>query len=354
MALQWAWSWENESAVILEDWSFAWSDTSAGTHAPSSVAGHLWSYTGSPARYSFLLSGAGAGGSWMQLPPEAVPSGSAGCIAVPARIVAGTAASGADRRLFDVRFSVGSIQVYPTTTGNNGTLTLLVNPAVGGTAFVSGPTSFDFTTFHYYAVKWDVSTTTWTFSVYVDGVLHTSISVVSQTAQTNNSIQMRGLSSTSLGCAIGQIITFDSAADAAETPRWVTNFQPTADGTNVGTWVSTGANDFSVLAGPLNTATYTEEATPLSGDKVNVVNGTINSQLGITAPTVDAVVVHTVSTGEAISAHAEIGDGTSTTNGTDNLIDAVNPTYASVTSLTKPSGGAWTGTDSPELNYEIA
>jgi hypothetical protein len=352
MALQWAWSWENESAVVLTDYGFAFSTTAPGTNAQTNVAADLWTYTGSPTRYSMQLTGQ----NWMQIPPEGWPS-SQGCISIAGRLRTGVTVSSG--RMFEfTNADSGALYVYSLNTGvSTGPVRVEIRaPGIYGQPPLYLDTApIDFTTFHYYTLKFNFSTTARTVALYVDGVLAASGThpFAHPAGTTVAALYFEGIGSSALSWVIGQIITYDLFADTAENPRFVTNFDPTADGTNVGTWVPTAASDWQSVGGPLNTASYTEEATPTSGEKVNVLGGTLTSQLGVVPTNVDAVVVHTVSTGEAINARAEVGDGVATTDGTSNLIDAVNPTYASVTATTKPSGGAWTGADSPELNYEI-
>lgn len=355
MALKWAWHFDDESPTVLQDYGFAFQNTSTATNDRTTTAGEVWSYAAFPGtRYGWAISGA----NYTRFPPSVLP-GSQGAIAIPYRSD-GTTGDPNANRMINILF-LGSIAgspnvwVSPPTSGAN-SLRLNMSGGVGGA--VSNDTSpLDLTTWHYYAVKFDLSGATWSASLWIDGVQRASVSQGSQTqtaAVTN--MECRGLSSAGKVNFLGQVMIFDSASDASEVSRYVMPFDGTTD--NVADIVGFptlvgGASYNAVLDSPLNTASYAEEATPTTGDRTSITGGTIASQMGITPPSIDAVVVHTVSVGEAIQAHAQVGDGTGVTDGASTTISAAVPTYAYVTAPTRPSGGAWTGADTPELNYEI-
>jgi hypothetical protein len=357
MALHWAWSWEADDPTVLPASGFILLDTNTASNNYTSTASDLWTYTGSPTRYSWEMSP----GDLITLPPEAVPSGVDGAVSFPCKSDGTTPSTNPapNWQVIRITFNTNDYVRISQVSGSSA-LRLRVDGFASATELDTS--AIDLSTFRYLTLKFDFTTTTYTASLYMDGVLvlgpvnyfHASNPIPS----TITKIEMGSIMDTSKGWKIGQVITYDDTSAGSENPRYVTNFDATSDlPANVGTWTPGGsgppASDNAAVSGPLNTATYTENTTPLSGNKVTLTGGTITSQLGVTPTNVDAVVVHTVSTGEAINARAEVGDGVSTTDGATTLIDAANPTYASVTATTKPSGGAWAGTDSPELNYEI-
>jgi len=124
----------------------------------------------------------------------------------------------------------------------------------------------------------------------------------------------------------------------------------------VGTWTpSAGGTNFGVVGGTFDAATYTEEAVPSASDDVIVDLSTdLATKLGVTPTVIDGVTAHTYSNGLGQTARAEVGDqvGTTTTTGDTGAISS-GTTDRHATAPVKPSGGAWTGTDTPKGKYFI-
>jgi len=193
----------------------------------------------------------------------------------------------------------------------------------------------------------------------VDGVAATAEHTDSRSVAANPTVFFGFAGQSGVPWCLGQIILWDDYTDPAEVPYFVTRSEPTGDGTNTGTWTpSIGSDDFAVVDSPFDTATYTEEASPTAGDKMEVLTDTINTAIGITASSVQAVTAHTYSVGQTITARAVVRDGPAAGSadaevGATETIDLTDSSYATATATTKNGGGSWSGTDAPAVVYDI-
>ena len=349
MGIIWAWSFEDESVTQLEDWGFdADSLGGAGSaFSATAVAEDLWTFEGAPAARRALQ--IHANNHTLKL-PTAAGTPSLGAITIPYRHDGTQQVAGGP--LLRVETTPNAFRVEVRFQGPT-SLSLWVGSVMIGTT-----SAIDFSQYREIGMSWDTTSDPHVGELWVDGVSEVSGSYP-RAAQTTDHIMIGGGMTAAVdGAKIGQIILWSLEADGSTTGKYATTFEATTDGTNVGPadWTPTEASDTMSVGGTLDTAKYTENPTPVSLDKVNVTGGTIASQLGITPGVVDSVTVHALFTGQAISAHAEIGDGSGVSNGGNITVDVSIPSYAHKTATTKPSGGAWAvdGTDSPELNAEIA
>lgn len=348
MAIHWHWAWGAESSLDLAtNAGFTFSSTTPGNAAPTSVAGEVYSYIGSPTRYSMKLT---ANVTW-SMPSSAGAGVNAGWVAIPFKL----ATPGSLNVRTMLRVEGGSGRSTYVVMGASGALSLYVD-----SVFKATTAPYGWLEWRYVALKFDMSTTTFSGQLYVDEVAATA-DFTDPAAGSETSVTINGQSaSQSLTWCLGQCILYDSLADAGELSRYVTRVEPNADGVATGTWTpSTGATQFGVVASPLNVTTYTENLAPIAGDKVGVVTdgggANLASALGITPPSIDSVMVHTYSAGQSLTAFARVGDGTGTQAGANVLVDAVNTTYAWALANTRPAlGGAWTPADAPTMVYEIA
>jgi len=214
---------------------------------------------------------------------------------------------------------------------------------------------------HQVTLKWDMSADPWKANVWVDGVQaiaeQTDPRPVEPSGATVSFNMGYGIVNADRACYIGQCIIYDNYTDPAENVRFVSRIAPDTDSSTTGTWASTGPNNHSVLGSdPFDAATYTENSGPPSAgdDVITTFAGNLGVALGGVPPSVDGVTVHSFSTGLANTARAEVGDqaGATTTPGVTSTMSNTT-TYATATAPTKPSGGAWTATDTPKAKYEI-
>jgi hypothetical protein len=260
-------------------------------------------------------------------------------------------------------FSSGSNSIRIQSIGGTGTVALYVNGVLKSTSAV-----YDWSSWHYVALRWDMGSTTpgtWQGEMYIDGTLEGSGSDAQANTVVDLTVSYGAAGTNTNPWLVGQIILYDAIADSGETPLFVTRVEPTADGTNVGTWTpSTGSDDFAVVDSPFDTATFTEEASPTSGDKLEVLTsgagGTddLTTQLGISPGAVGAVTGHVYGVGQAITARAVVRDGPTAASsdaatGDTAIVDTANPTYATATATTKSGAVAWTGSDAPALVYDV-
>jgi len=348
MAIHWHWAWGPETTTTLQaDYGFAFSILT--DMAPTSAVGEVYTYAGSPTRYSMSA----RSGRTTTLPAAAFPATSQGWVAIPFKNAAApTLASGPN--IIEITGTLTSRDIYVDVGGDLKSLRLYVS-----NVFKESTLPIDWTDWKYVALRWDMSTTTWSGRLYVDGVAATALytDTTGTAAETGGAIRLESAAvSTGLDWLNSQILCYDAIGDVGEVRRFVTRFEPGVDGTNIGVWTpSTGADDFAVLDTPLDVATYTENTVPSALDRVEVIPATdLDTALGTTTTVIDSVMVHGYSSGQAITARVLVGDGTaSETAGTTEAISVGTTSITEAVANTKPSGGAWVGTDTPEFIYEV-
>lgn len=346
MALHWSWSVGNETLTDLQ--AMGWTpNTAFGVLALTSDADKVYSYAGSPTRYGWICDG---NTGYMNLPQEAVAGLNKGWVAVPWKSAVATGhytgqnvirVEGTSSEKIDVRMtSAGALSLYVSNT------------------FKETTAAIDWLSWRYIALRFDMSVSPWSGQVFVDGVAASSLATQADAAEPVGTIRVGPGPArlTTPDAYWSQVVVWSDTADDGEDPIFVTRVNPTADGTNIGTWTpSTGSDDFAVVAGPYDAATYTEEASPSASDRCEVVSSTIATGLAITPTSVAGVTVHTYSEGQAITARAIVGDGGgSETAGTTAAISASNTSYTMATATVAPSDGLpWEGSDSIDLVYEV-
>jgi hypothetical protein len=348
MAINWHWAWGSETATTLLNYGFNFNSTA--TTAPDST--YVYTYTGSPTRYSMTLAGARN----ITFPAPAYPSTSQGWTAIPFRAkTISSVALAAD--IIRITGAISGRSISVQTAGDGKSLRLFVS-----NIFMAATPPYDWTQSHYIALRWDMSTTTWSGQIYVDEIAETAISTstTATAAEVSGSVFSAAASTSStLEWCLGQIICYDALTDLGYLRRFVTRVEPNADGTNIGTWTpSVGTTDWEVLDTPLNDATYTANAAPVALDRVEVLtNGggsDLDTALGTTTTAIDSVLVHGFATGDGNTVRALVGDGTASETPGANVTLAIGAIYYPyAVANTKPSGGAWAGTDNPDLILEV-
>jgi hypothetical protein len=228
------------------------------------------------------------------------------------------------------------------------TITMYVDDAFAGT------TTLTLDDWHYVAISYDFGVTTpntATATFFVDGsqVATGSDNVGPTGTETKVRITSGGFSDT-LGL-VAQCVVYDtgtSEADAAA-PIFVSRLAPNADTSTTGTWTPFGgATNIGVTAGTYDNATYTQEATPSSGDNVVTEVNNLATQLGLTPGVVRGGTNHTYSSGTNLQAFASIRDsGGSYTDGATVTPDEADTTYAYATST------GLTGSSTINVKYEV-
>jgi hypothetical protein len=353
VAINWHWAFGSESPTVLASGPGFSFSTLASFAAVTGDAEYTYTYTGSPTRYSMAV----ATTQTMTLPAVAIPSSMKGwaCAALKRHNNASLQVNNTVYLVLGV-LGAGTGRYVAVRPGSDyKSLRLYVDNVLKETT-----SPYDWDSWHYVALKYDMSTATWSGQLYVDGVAATASYTDPSSAEVSGALQLQGMGNSlaSEPWLIGQIICYDDTADAGEVPLFCTRYEGNADGTNVGTWTpSVGVDDYAVLESPIDSSTYTQNAAPAALDRVQTLtnNGGSNiaTALGTTPTTIPSVINHTYSGGQALTAKALVGDGVSETSGANTVIGGAGVYYAYALANTKPSGGAWVGTDAPELVYEI-
>lgn len=346
MALSWSWAFGQETAATLND-DMEWSLTAAlASYVPDNA--FVYTYAGSPVRWSLKVNS----GADFLLPVKAfAPTGWL------------TMAAYNDSPTW-----VANTYLLQVIGGNNRYIAVRMNNAGTSTfgLYVDNVFKESFSVviqnWHFWALKYDMSTTTWSGQVYLNGVAATSAYTDSGVAQTLGAFHSEGFSSNSSFPTAGttyfaQWAVYDDLADAGEVPKFVTRLSPDLDSSEVGTWTpSAGATNVGVTANdPFDPTTYTEDATPIGGENVvTTFAADIATQLGISPTSIDGVTTHAYASGTAINSFASCGDSGSFTDGSTFTPDLADTTYGYATAPINPNTAvAWTGTDTVQTKFEI-
>lgn len=345
MALAWTWAFGAESAVVLQ--SMGWSFDNTGTFANEPRTTFQYTYSGSPTRYSMAMDP----GVGFRLPTTVnAPSGWIGFA-----VYHETTPYALVYPIIEIRGAIFNREVRVDML-TSGALALYVDSIYKASTSV-------FTwlgQWHYVALRYDYTGAdvagAHSGQIFVDGVAATGIETDAATLEADTTTHFVGTASGDRTQHIAQIAAWDSLADPGEVARFVTRLDVDADVSEVGTWTpSAGATNFGVVGGTFDAATYTEEATPSASDDVIVnLSADLATKLGISPSAIDGITAHTFSTGLGQTARAEVGDqvGTVTTAGATGAISSTT-TERHATAATKPSGGAWAGTDTPKGKYFV-
>lgn len=343
MGLHWSWAFGNEDHTALTAMGFGVS-SSAGANAPSST--NVYTYTGSPTRYSWGMETDQAVNG-ITLPGEACSGLTEGWVQAPfyAEIASGYDAG---KRLIRVTGN-GSGRVIEILNTAEGALSLYVD-----STFKETTQAYDFTSWKVVALQWSMTSSSWKGRIYVDESAATAEYTDSRSAETSVSIRLGpgpGQDTSGTPAAwLGQVILWDSYSDAGATSYFVTRAEPTFDGTNIGTWTpSTGTDDFAVVDSPFDASTYTQDSLPVASNRCEVVTSTLATALGVTPSSVLGASAHTFSEGQALTARAVVGPSGGTETAGDSVgISASATTYAYATTT-----AALTGTSTLDLVYEV-
>jgi hypothetical protein len=229
------------------------------------------------------------------------------------------------------------------------------------------------TLWHYYCFKSDMESNPYKAEFWVDGVMILSGTEVEATPRTNSTIRFNptGIHSgtvPSTGTYYAGISYWDDYADTAQTPAYFSTGDPTediseADISASDAWVATNGDTdrFTEVSGVYDEAKNVSKTTPADGDNmilgIGGAGGTddIGDQLGFDAGGVIlGLSMHIWAEGEAVNAHAAIGDGSNITAGAVTLIsDTGDPTHLHVGTALSPTGPAWALTNQPEIIFEM-
>ena len=340
MAVKWSWAFGQETAPTLRD-DMGWQNN----NNPSSVAPSTtftYTYAGSPTRYSITIDD-GFLANYLTIPTAATAV--TGWVAIPFYI---DGSYSQNINLLSIEGGTGArrVYIYMNNAGAE-TFNLYVDNVFKET-FVMPANNWN-----YLALKYDMSGTTWSGQVFLDGApITAAYTDGGATAETSTETTLGGIAGGTRNTYIGQIIIYDDLADAGEVPIFCTRIAPNADTSETGTWVpSAGATNFGVTNNdPFDSTTYTEEATPSSGDDVVTEVNNLAVQLGVVSGSVIGVTNHTYSSGTAIDAFASVRDsGGVFVDGATVTPDASpDTTYAFATATV-----GLTGASVIECKYEI-
>jgi hypothetical protein len=341
MGLKWSWAWGPELTATLESaagWDF--SNTAPSQSTPHTGAPEL-TYAGSPTRYSMNLKsntsartplGVGSPQGW-----------------ICSHFYLASASGFSGYQIFNI-YATSNNRTIHVLAVSDSTLKLYVDGAFKQQTSETFPPQ----TWHHIAIKYDMTTTTWSGELWMNGSMVAS-GTDSGVAQTSCHFRINGLRNDTLvnGGYWAGLVHYNSVSDPGSTARYVTRVSPTADVSESGSWspASGGTAQTTELASPLNTATTVTEPSPASGENLVVNVNNLATQLGIT-PNIYGVSVHGYADGTGISLEAAVGEGGTYTTGDSVVAGAA--TYATATAPNKPGGGSWMSGDTVLLKIEVS
>lgn len=338
----WAFMAESPADLVEQGWNL--SDTSTVVNDFTALAAD-----------QFKVAGVGQRWSWAttqnlvtELPPEMRPTGHVGCIAAPIRVTS-TMISSANNRVLHHNNTLDANDTFMSPAGGDIWALTVGNTLQGA----SDP--YTIITFHYFCCKSDMSASPYTGELWIDENLEVSGSR-SRTAAVQSTLEIEGATSTDKATIFGGVAVWSDFTDPAEDIAYHHPANPNNDGTNVGTWGSSEATDWEALESPVDSATFTEELTPNSGDRVEVLTDggageTISDIIEYTPVIVHGVTLHGLGQGTGF-ARVLIGDGTNETSGTAVAMTGA-PTKMHESAPNTPTGPAWTGGSSLTFVYEF-
>lgn len=341
MAVSWSWAWGNEPLATLVNMEFD-SPTAGGTQQQTSAT--VYTYAGSPTRYAWETSPVRT----IKFPTKAFIN--AGTVALPIQAV-GSWYAGSGNPLIMVYSGTSSksIEVYCSNAGA-GTISMYVDNVLAGTTTLSA------SNWHYLALQYDMTGTTWTATLYVDGTSAITGSDTGLAAAASGYYETGGFGNNAL---CGQLIVYDTgtAIAVAKTPIYVTRLSPQTDVSDVGSWTP-AANPIShavcaeISNNPLNTATNTTLSPAASADDMITQATGINGLINATGSTPLAVTAHTYSSGTSVQVKAAVEGGAGGyAVGSTITPDTADTTYAFATY--DAGSGAISSTANINFKYEI-
>ena len=346
MAVVWSWAFGSEGKSPMETYLGFEYINGGGTQAPYTGADNVYSYASYPGtKYSWGTSALRA----FRFPAVAAPGAGRVAVAVKAKTTWYSNSSASLLKLEGLNDPGDMFAYMYISSSITGAVACYVDNTLVGT------TSLTLDDWHYLAISYDFGVTTpnsATATFFVNGAQVATGSDSSGPTGTETQVRITsGGFSNTLGL-VAQCISYDtgtSEADAAA-PIFVTRLAPNDDTSEVGTWTtSSGATNIGVTAGTYDNATYTQEATPSSGDNVVTEVNNLATQLGLTPGVVRGGTNHTYSSGTNLQAFASIRDsGGSYTNGATVTPDSADTTYAYAT-----ASSGLTGASTINVKYEV-
>lgn len=343
MAITWSWAFGAETTTQLEEMGWDWQNTGAG----NPVTTTQYTYIGSPTRYSMSQNDQ-IFADLFRLPTQTFqPQGWVSF----AFYYNSTTATLNGRNLVSVTDGGSGNGVYIRLTNSATNTYGLYVDNVFKEAFTMLPDRWN-----YVGLQYDMSTSTWSGRVFLDGVAVTATHTDSRAIVSTGGVFFSGLTN-GYDTFFAQVVLYDSPADAGETPYFVTRVDPMADVSVTGlNWTINGGapDNHSALESPFNTATNVNDDPTTSGNDVIVSTTNLATQLGTAPTTFGAVTIHTWATGSGVTGRTELSDDNTAYVAGNTITPSVNATYSYATSETQPSSGTpWTSGDNIFYKYEV-
>lgn len=337
MSLKWSWAFGPETTAELNTLG-QW-NTSNTTRSQTSVL-YVRSYLGSPGgRYSLNMKDGGStyGAGLPTNETEGSPAGwLSGYVYTP------SAGFFDNSQLLIVKGNLSGTDIRCEADSLTRQIKFYVNNGFIGQTV----TTLNSSTWHHIAIRFDMSSNPWLGELWIDGVQEI-VGSSARAADTGFTGYFGSLYSTWTpfddNTFWSDITFYDDWADPCPVDQFVTRIAADSDSSDNGTWApGSGGGQFGALAPPIAVGPVVSEATPSSGEYVEIETNILSAKLGISPTNIYGVTSHSYAAGTggfSIFTDLAAAGGPSSVSGPASVIGS--GTYVTVTTPTAPGVGPW-------------
>jgi len=351
MAVKWSWAFGPESNTELEEMGWTLSTTDPGYITQSST--HTYTYPGSPpGRKSINIRTS----QTVRPPNGAYGAEGWACVAFYCSDVFNEWGTNYHAIKIDSGVSGKSIKIYSDVSAPNQTMILQVD----NTFDPSGSITVTQNDWHYIALQYSMTGTTWSARWYLDGAAVGSLTTdasVDPTTDEQITLSMAGVSTQNeLYTWYGQMISYDDWNDDGGKPLYVTRVSPDTDlgGFTSGSWTPYGAaSNAQAVESPFGTSSYSSNSSISTGERlaVSAGGGTLGAKLNVgLSSVIYGVTNHAFVTGSGLS--GTVGIGNTATPGVYHTGSSIFPDTSDIT-YGYSTSGSFAIADSPVMIYEV-
>lgn len=351
MAVKWSWAFGPETNTELDEMGWTLSDLNPSNITQSST--HLYTYPGDPSgRKSINLKRV------QTIYPPNGAYGAEGWACVAFYCSDSFNEWGENYHAIKIYSAVGgkSIKIYSDVTTPNQTMILQVD----NTFDPSGSVTVTSNDWHYIALQYSMTGTTWSARWYLDGAPVGSLTTdasVDPTTDEQITLSIAGTSNQNQFFTwYGQMTSYDDWSDDGSKPLYVTRVSPDTDlgGFTSGSWTPYGAaSNAQAVESPFGTSSYSSNSSISTGERlaVSAGGGTLAAKLNVgLSSVIYGVTNHAFVTGSGLS--GTVGVGNTATPGVYHTGSSIFPDTSDIT-YGYSSSGSFTAADSPVMIYEV-
>ena len=350
MPLKWSWAFGPETSADLNTLG-QWGTISTGNSQP--VTTPVRTYVGSVGtRYSMNVRD--SSNSMLQIPLNETSNTNRGWLS--GYIYTSNTSNFGNEGVISIKGQGTTWQIRADADSGTRALNFYVANTFKGTS-----SSLPASTWHHVSIKFDMSTSTWAGELWINGVQEIT-STETSTAETGftglfGTTHQANFPDTSFW---SDITLYDNLSDPCPVDQFVTRIAADSDSSDNGTWspVSApgpGGPQSTALLPPIAVGPVVSEATPSSGEYVEIETNILSAKLGISPTNIYGVTSHSYAAGTggfSIFTDIAAAGGPTATAGASAVIGS--NTYVTVTAPTAPGIGVWVAGMGVLLKTEVS